>query len=330
MEDGRHGIGHGAGSGRQPWERPGTELWRSDGTEAGTQLVADIFPGPQGSYPQSLANAHGTLYFSADDGFHGGELWKTDGTPGGTVLVQEINPGPASSSIGGLFFSGTRLFMSAQDGATGFELWTSTPVLSNRSPVAAAGPDQTVEAITPVRLDGSASSDPDGDILAYSWTNQNGQVVGSTAVVDLGTLPIGSHDFTLTVSDGLVSASDSVRVTVLAPPSLSIADLAMSEGKHGLLPMRFPVTLSRAVGYPVSVFFLTAPGTASPSSDYVPRLAILRLEPGALAASIDVAIQGDSRCEPDETFSVVLFSPTGATLARPVARGTILDDDCHH
>ena len=56
------------------------ELWRSDGTAAGTVLVKDIHPGPEHSHPQGLTEASGTLFFWADDGIHGYELWKSDGT----------------------------------------------------------------------------------------------------------------------------------------------------------------------------------------------------------------------------------------------------------
>ena len=58
----------------------GTELWRSDGTTAGTYVVEDINPGSSGSYPSSLADIDGTLYFSAVDGVHGPEEWRSDGT----------------------------------------------------------------------------------------------------------------------------------------------------------------------------------------------------------------------------------------------------------
>src|SRR5262249_28675625 len=50
-------------------------LWQSDGTAAGTRLVADLNPGPLASDPSYLINANGTLFFSADDGIHGNELW---------------------------------------------------------------------------------------------------------------------------------------------------------------------------------------------------------------------------------------------------------------
>ena len=75
----------------------GSELWKSDGTRAGTVLVKDIDPGTdKGGYDESgptLSGVGGTLFFTADDGTHGRELWKSDGTEAGTVLVKDINPG---------------------------------------------------------------------------------------------------------------------------------------------------------------------------------------------------------------------------------------------
>ena len=68
------------------------ELWRSDGTEGGTALVKDIFPGGSSS-PGSLTNVNGMLFFAANDGVGGRELWKSDGTEIGTVLVKDIRPG---------------------------------------------------------------------------------------------------------------------------------------------------------------------------------------------------------------------------------------------
>ena len=53
----------------------GFELWKSDGTEAGTVLVKDINSGSSGSSLSNLTNVNGTLYFRADDGTNGFELW---------------------------------------------------------------------------------------------------------------------------------------------------------------------------------------------------------------------------------------------------------------
>ena len=55
----------------------GEELWKSDGTSAGTVLVRDIRSGDgtSSSTPRYLTNVNGTLYFRADDGLTGTELW---------------------------------------------------------------------------------------------------------------------------------------------------------------------------------------------------------------------------------------------------------------
>jgi len=53
----------------------GVELWQSDGTLEGTQIVADIVPGPRDSNPKLLPPSNGVVYFTADDGVHGRELW---------------------------------------------------------------------------------------------------------------------------------------------------------------------------------------------------------------------------------------------------------------
>uniref|UniRef100_UPI00056C1DDD hypothetical protein n=1 Tax=Microcystis aeruginosa TaxID=1126 RepID=UPI00056C1DDD len=68
------------------------ELWKSDGTAAGTVLVKDINPGSSSSYPGSLTAVGNTLFFTAYDGLGGSgtELWKSDGTAAGTVLVKDI------------------------------------------------------------------------------------------------------------------------------------------------------------------------------------------------------------------------------------------------
>src|SRR5205823_8808173 len=93
----------------------GTELWKSDGTAAGTVLVKDIRPGSAGSSPSYHTVVKGTLYFTANDGVNGVELWKSDGTAAGTVLVKDIRPGssrygsPLSSSPDHLTAVGAQL-----------------------------------------------------------------------------------------------------------------------------------------------------------------------------------------------------------------------------
>ncbi len=78
----------------------GFELCRTDGTEAGTFMVKDIYPGPtsgvrfnssqEGSLAFDPAIVNGEAFFMASDRVHGWELWKSDGTEAGTSMVKEI------------------------------------------------------------------------------------------------------------------------------------------------------------------------------------------------------------------------------------------------
>lgn len=96
--------------------------------------------------------------------------------------------------------------------------------LENQFPVADAGPDQMVEATSPsgasVILNGSGSSDPDGDPLTYNWTGLFGAVSGGSPTV---TLPLGTHTVTLTVSDGQATTTDTVYITVRNQPPVANA-----------------------------------------------------------------------------------------------------------
>jgi ELWxxDGT repeat protein len=101
----------------------GTELWKSDGTAAGTVMVRDVFPGAGSSRPSQLTAAQGRLYFVAANGASGFELWESDGTTAGTRRVQDVAPGAASSNPHALTVSGQRLFFVADDGVHGEEPW---------------------------------------------------------------------------------------------------------------------------------------------------------------------------------------------------------------
>ena len=102
----------------------GDELYVTDGTAAGTRLVADVRPGASGSSPGYLLNVGGTLFFAAGGGTTvGRELWKSDGTADGTVLVEDINPTRLGSTARGFVTSGGRVFFAAHNANTGIELF---------------------------------------------------------------------------------------------------------------------------------------------------------------------------------------------------------------
>jgi ELWxxDGT repeat protein len=100
----------------------GPELFRTDGTEAGTDIFVDLNPGPLGSSMSSLKVFGNNLFFAANDGSGiGKELWRTDGTNVG--LVKDINLGAADSNPGTGVVSGSYMYFTATTATHGLELW---------------------------------------------------------------------------------------------------------------------------------------------------------------------------------------------------------------
>jgi ELWxxDGT repeat protein len=95
-----------------------TELWATDGTAAGTQLIANINPSGS-STPDQFFVFNNTLYFTANDGTHGRELWKSNGSVGNASLVEDINAGAADGirENADFFQNGNNVFFPAISGA---------------------------------------------------------------------------------------------------------------------------------------------------------------------------------------------------------------------
>jgi sugar lactone lactonase YvrE len=110
--------------------------------------------------------------------------------------------------------------------------------------------------------------------------------------------------------------------------TLSIGDAIVDEGNNGTVTASFPVTLSPASGQTVTVQFSTSNGSATAGQDYQSTSGTLTFQPGDVSKSIQVAVNGDTTHEADETFTVGLTSPSaGAALGRAQATGVIRDDD---
>ncbi|MCA9958785.1 MAG: hypothetical protein KC443_07120 [Anaerolineales bacterium] len=101
----------------------GYELWKSDGTEAGTIQLANINPSGDAS-PGMFTNVNGILFFSAKGSTQQRELWRSDGTKAGTFLVADSN-NPGIQDPHYLTAMGDLLFFSAQHPDYGIELWQS-------------------------------------------------------------------------------------------------------------------------------------------------------------------------------------------------------------
>jgi ELWxxDGT repeat protein len=103
----------------------GLELYSSDGSPEGTNLVKDIYVGTGNSNPTLLTDVNGTLYFSANNGISGREIWKSNGTAASTALVKDVFPKGGSSNPAHLTNVNGVLFFTANDGTNGYELWKS-------------------------------------------------------------------------------------------------------------------------------------------------------------------------------------------------------------
>ncbi len=102
----------------------GRELWRSDGTAAGTALVADVCSGRCESTPGNFTAAAGVLFFLAGDESLGRELWRSDGTAAGTFPLVDLAPGPVDGDYLFLARLGTRLIFATR-GDSSVTLWAS-------------------------------------------------------------------------------------------------------------------------------------------------------------------------------------------------------------
>lgn len=111
------------------------------------------------------------------------------------------------------------------------------------------------------------------------------------------------------------------------PPAISIADLAVAEGNGGHAHFMFTVTLDKPSTEAVTVRYTTSNGTAVAGTDYTASTGVIEFAPGVTSRTVHVDIIGDTLTESNETFTVALSSPTGATIADGTATGTITDDD---
>ena len=108
-------------------------------------------------------------------------------------------------------------------------------------------------------------------------------------------------------------------------PSLSVAAASAEEGS----PVVFTVTLSPVSGQQVEVTYATAPGTATSGTDFTEARGTLTFAVGEMSKMVSVGTIDDSVDEPNETFTLTLSSPSGATLSPTdaTATGTIIDDE---
>jgi ELWxxDGT repeat protein len=264
-------------------EGDGAELWRTDGTPAGTFLLRDIFPGPNANVTAPLTRLNGVLLFAADDGSHGTELWRTDGTPAGTDLVADLFPGPWDSNPSRPVVLGSAAYFFADDGIHGPELWKTDGTAAGTAMVTDIRPGDGgagAAGLTAIggRLYFQAN---DGAHGAELWTS-DGTPSGTTLVADLAPGSAGSFPAEMTPVDGgfVFTASSKLWVSLGAAPSVlpgpapdggpfgftafsGAAYFEASDGIHGL-------ELWKTDGTPAGTAMLAdlnpGPGSSSPTT----------------------------------------------------------------
>ncbi len=108
-------------------------------------------------------------------------------------------------------------------------------------------------------------------------------------------------------------------------PSLTVNDITVTEGINANAV--FTVTLSQASSNSITVNYGTQSGTATAGADFTNRTGTLTFAPEETTKTIAIPIIDDTLAEYPETFSLVLSSPSQATLAKASGTGTMISNE---
>jgi hypothetical protein len=155
---------------------------------------------------------------------------------------------------------------------------------------------------------------------------QTRQILDNTAVDVDATACGGTADDNNVFGEGRLDVLAAVNASV-PEVELSIDDVSITEGDSGQATATLTVTLSAPSGQDVSFGYATADGTATAPADYAQASGSKTISTGSTTTTIDVPVNGDTLDEPDETFTVDLANPSGATISDATGEVTIIDDD---
>jgi ELWxxDGT repeat protein len=166
-----------------------TELWKSNGTTAGTVRVKDLGPG---SFTlQARATLGNTLLFSLETPASGTELWRSDGTEAGTFQLKDIRPGTEGSFPFDLRVVDGRVFFTATDAEHGRGVWRTDGTAAGTVRVEALGAGTSHEGLQLLDVVGSSlyltTSDPSDRLLRLYRMNVRVPRPGAARLV--ATLP---------------------------------------------------------------------------------------------------------------------------------------------
>ena len=190
--------------------------------------------------------------------------------------------------------------------------------VDNAPPVADAGDDTEVSVDTVVELDGSLSSDPDGDPLTFYWELTSVPSGSSASFIDEDTefpsfwpdVP-GEFEATLTVDDGVSSDTDVVMITAIENNDAPIADAGSNQ----------TVTVGDSVS-------LNGSGSSDPDGDSL-TFAWTLTAPSGSAATLDDRTSALPRFTTDVvgTYSIELVVSDGTDFSSPDTVRVVAEED---
>jgi peptidoglycan/xylan/chitin deacetylase (PgdA/CDA1 family) len=235
----------------------------------------------------------------------------------GTVKILDDDPAPTVGAEDA----------KVTEGAAG----TSTTV---KIPVRLSAPSGRTVTVGYTTADGTAIAGTDYTAISGTLTFSPGQTAKTVSVAVRGdALDEPDETFTLQLRDPSRTsiARGTATVTIVdddPAPTISIEDAAVTEGAAGsTTSVQVQVRLSAPSGRTVTVGYTTVDGTAIAGADHLATSGTLTFSPGQTSRTITLTVVGDDVFEGDETFGVVLSTPTNATLARSAATVTIVEDD---
>jgi hypothetical protein len=169
-------------------------------------------------------------------------------------------------------------------------------------------------------------------------------LMGNTVSVTLNNQGVLSFAFNALVTDGqfgLLAPNGEVSFDTFtvrtddpafvnstpALPAISVSDASVTEGDSGSQEVALTFTLSGTSDAPVSVNYTTTNGTAVDGEDYQFTTGTLTFTAGETSKQLTFNVSGDTLVETDETFSVQLSNPVGATIGDGVGTISVINDD---
>jgi hypothetical protein len=211
------------------------------------------------------------------------------------------------------------------EGAAGMRTASFVVSLSKSS-----GRDITVDFDT---NDGTAAAGADYVAGSDTLTFAAGQTSALASIDVIGDLLNEANEYFYLDLSGATNATivDSQALGTISndddPPEVSIDNVSITEGDAGSKDLVFSVSLSAASGQSVSVAWTTAHDTAT-ALDYTAASGNLTFPAGTTLRTITIAIAGDVTNEPNEAFTIDLYSPSNCILgANSQGVGTIITDD---